>query len=154
MKWRVLVAALGVVALAALAVGRNPGRRPQVPGVGRPTARPHAAAAEPAAPGPALDPERIRDIFAFAEAPLPPPRRATGRAREAWEEGLPPTPAGPRLVGLVSRASRLVAALAADGVVELAGPGEKAAGVTVLAVDEEGVRVRRADGTEETLLLP
>jgi hypothetical protein len=154
MRGRVLIAALGVVALAALALGRNPRRRPEVPGVGRPTARPHAAAAEPATPGPALDPESIRDIFDFAEAPLPPTRRASGRAREAREGGLPPTPAGPRLVGLVSRAGRLVAALAADGEVELAGPGEKAAGVTVLAVDEEGVRVRRADGTEETLLLP
>ena len=66
----------------------------------------------------------------------------------------PPTTAGPRLVGLVRRAGRLVAALAADGEVELAGPGERAAGVTVLAVNEEGVRIRRPDGSEETLLLP
>ena len=154
MRWRVLVAALGVVALAALALGRNPGRRPEVPGAGRPTPRPRAAAAQPPAPAPTLDPEGIRDVFLFAEAPLPPTRGASGQAREAKEEVPPPTTAGPRLVGLVSRAGRLVAALAADGEVELAGPGERAAGVTVLAVNEEGVRIRRPDGSEETLLLP
>jgi hypothetical protein len=47
-----------------------------------------------------------------------------------------------------------VAALAADGEVVLAGPGEAAAGVTVLAVDDAGVRIRRPDGSEETLALP
>jgi hypothetical protein len=47
-----------------------------------------------------------------------------------------------------------VAALAADGDVVLAGPGETAAGVTVLAVDDAGVRIRHADGSEETLALP
>jgi hypothetical protein len=64
------------------------------------------------------------------------------------------SPEGPRLVGLVTRAGRLTAALAVDGEVVLAGPGETAAGVTVVAVNEEGVRIRRADGTEETLALP
>jgi hypothetical protein len=47
----------------------------------------------------------------------------------------------------------VLAALAADGEVVLAGPGEAAAGVTVVAVDDEGVRVRRADGSEEVLPL-
>jgi hypothetical protein len=47
-----------------------------------------------------------------------------------------------------------VAALAVDGDVVLAGPGETVAGVTVVALDEESVRVRRADGGEETLVLP
>jgi hypothetical protein len=47
-----------------------------------------------------------------------------------------------------------MAALAADGEVELAGPGDTVGGVTVLAVSEEGVRVRRPDGSEETLPLP
>ena len=54
----------------------------------------------------------------------------------------------------MKRAGRVVAALAADGEVFLAGPGETAAGVTVLSVGDESVRVRRADGTEETLALP
>jgi hypothetical protein len=47
-----------------------------------------------------------------------------------------------------------MAALSVDGEVELAGPGDSAAGVTVLSVGEEGVRVRRADGSEQTLTLP
>jgi hypothetical protein len=53
----------------------------------------------------------------------------------------------------VRRAGRLVAAFAADGEVVLAGPGETAAGVTVISVDEDGVRIRRADGSEDTLVL-
>jgi hypothetical protein len=57
-------------------------------------------------------------------------------------------------VGLVRRAGHLAVALAAEGEVVLASPGERAAGVTVLAVSEEGVRIRRADGREELLLLP
>jgi hypothetical protein len=47
-----------------------------------------------------------------------------------------------------------VAALDVDGEVVLAGPGEAVAGVTVLSIGEEGIRVRHADGREETLLLP
>jgi hypothetical protein len=57
-------------------------------------------------------------------------------------------------VGLVSRAGRLAAALAADGEVVLALPGEQAAGVTVLSVGDEGVLVRHPDGREELLPLP
>ncbi len=47
-----------------------------------------------------------------------------------------------------------MAALSVDGEVELAGPGDSAAGVTVLSVGEDSVRVRRADGSEHTLVLP
>jgi hypothetical protein len=47
-----------------------------------------------------------------------------------------------------------MAALSVGGEVELAGPRDTAAGVTVLSVDEEGVRVRRADGSEQALSLP
>jgi hypothetical protein len=58
-----------------------------------------------------------------------------------------------RLVGLLWRTGRLVAALSLDGEVELAAPGETAAGVTVVAVAEDGVRVRRPDGSERLLVL-
>ncbi len=152
MRTRVLVAVLGIVALAALALGRVPtGRRP-VP-AGPVAATPRAEA--PAAPPRVVDPEAIRDLFRFADAAAG-PRGATGRERALAEQARPPAPAptpppGPRLVGLVSRGGRLLAALAADGEVVLAGPGDTAAGVTVLAVDEEGVRIRRPDGTEEAL---
>jgi hypothetical protein len=149
---RVLAAALGVVALAALALGRGPGRPQAVPGATRPTPPPRADAAV-AAPR-AVDPEAVRYLFRFADA-APPPARAEASGAQGEEAGAAaPAPSGPRLVGIVSRAGRRVAALAGDGEVVLAGPGETAAGVTVLAVDEEGVRIRRADGTEETLVLP
>ena len=47
----------------------------------------------------------------------------------------------------------LVAALSLGGEVELAAAGESAAGVHVLAVDGDGVRIRRSDGSEATLRL-
>ncbi len=152
MRVRVLVAALGVVALTALALGRGPVRRPEAPGAVRPAPPPPAEATEPSPR--VVDPAGLRDVFRFAEGPLTTAPGAPAHAREEAQEAAPPAPEGPRLVGLVSRAGRLVAALAADGEVVLAGPGETAAGITVLAVGEEGVRIRRADGKEETLVLP
>jgi hypothetical protein len=152
MRLRVLVAAFVVVALAALALGRGPTRPPQAPRAGRPAPPPRPEAAEPSPR--VVDPAGIRDVFRFAEARILSAHGAPLHAREERAEAASPAPAGPRLVGLVSRAGRLVAALAADGEVVLAGPGETAAGVTVLAVGDEGVRVRRADGSEETLVLP
>jgi hypothetical protein len=151
MRTRALVAALGVVALAALALGRVPPRHAEAPGAGRP-APPRAALAAPSPP--VVDPEGLRDVFRFAEESPPAVAGAPAHARDEGKEAPRPAPAGPHLVGLVSRAGRLVAALSADGEVVLAGPGETAAGVTVLAVGEDGVRIRRADGREETLVLP
>jgi hypothetical protein len=98
------------------------------------------------------DPAGIRDVFRFADEPLPTAHGEPTAARVGGERTA--APAGPRLVGLVRRAGRLMAALSVDGEIELAGPGDSAAGVTVLAVGEEGVRVRRADGSEQTLALP
>jgi len=72
----------------------------------------------------------------------------------ADREPSPPPSAGVRLVGLVRRSGGLLAALTLGGEVELAGPGQVAAGVTVVAVSEEAVRVRLADGAEATLALP
>jgi len=104
------------------------------------------------APRPA-DPAGIRDVFRFADEPRPTAHRGPAAARVGGQPATP-TPAGPRLVGLVRRAGRLMAAMSVDGEVELAGPGDLAAGVTVLSVGEEGVRVRRADGSEQVLALP
>ena len=151
MRPRVLGAALAIVALAALALGRVPTGRPATP-AGRIGTAPRAEETPPAPR--VVDPEGIRDLFRFADAsPRPPEGPARARSR-AQDTPPPASPPGPRLVGLVSRGGRMVAALAADGEVVLAGPGEAAAGVTVLAVDDEGVRIRRADGSEETLVLP
>jgi hypothetical protein len=148
---RALAAALVLVALVALALGRgrtpSPGPRP----VDRP-AVPPAAADVSARP---IDPASLRDVFRFADEPLPRAHPESGAAlRESAREPVPAkAPAGPRLVGLVRRAGRLVAAFAADGEVVLAGPGETAGGVTVISVNEDGVRIRRADGSEDTLVL-
>jgi hypothetical protein len=57
-----------------------------------------------------------------------------------------------RLVGFVRRGRGLAAALFVNGEVVLAGPGEDAGGFAVLAVDEEGVRLRGADGRELSLV--
>ncbi len=152
MRMRVLVAAFVVVALAALALGRGPTRPPPLTRPGRVAPPPRAEAAE--AQPRVVDPADIRDVFHFADARIPSAHGAPAGALEEKEKAAPPAPPGPRLVGLVKRAGRVVAALAADGEVFLAGPGETAAGVTVLSVGDESVRVRRADGTEETLALP
>jgi len=150
-RTRVLVAALGIVALAALALGRAPSGRPTTP-AGRGAARPRVEA--PSRAPRAVDPGAIRDLFRFADAPARSPEGAGREKARAQAARIAAPPPGPRLVGLVSRGGRMVAALAADGEVVLAGPGETAAGVTVLAVDEGGVRIRRPDGTEEVLELP
>jgi len=141
------------VVLAALALGRSPARRsaPPPPPASARAEAPRGAAAE--APASAVDPARIRDVFRFADEPAPATPSAAGSSAEASERLSTPAPGGPRLVGLVRRSGRLVAVLAEDGDVVLAGPGEVAAGVTILSVDEEGVRIRRADGREETLVL-
>ena len=155
MRARVVLAALGVAAIAVLAIGRvAPLPSGQPPAGPRAAAPPAAEAAPPSRP---VDPEGLRDVFRFAEDPVPagPSEPGTPGAETMRESPPRPTgPTGPRLVGLVRRAGRLAAALAADGEVVLAIPGESAAGVTVLTVGEEGVLVRHPDGREEMLSLP
>jgi Tfp pilus assembly protein PilP len=57
-----------------------------------------------------------------------------------------------RLVGLVRRAGVIKAALQVHGETIVVGAGEAAGSYRVLAIDEDGVRLRAADGT--TLTLP
>lgn len=145
-------AAVGLLGLAvALSVspGGATGRAAAAPGSG---ARP---APRPTESRPVAVELPRRDVFRYADEPAREPARdgeaAAAPPRRA--EPVPTPPPGPRLVGLVRRGGRLVAALALAGEVELAGPGESAAGVTVLGVDEDGARVRRPDGSETTLHL-
>jgi hypothetical protein len=91
-------------------------------------------------------------VFRFADAVRPVPEPSPVELLEARSAGAE-APAGPRLVGLVRRGGVVRAAFAVDGEVVLAGPGEAVGGLTVIAADEEGVRVRREDGREETLPL-
>ena len=146
-----------ILLLAALAIAAGAlvmAQRPAAPAVGPPAAvsaeRGPSALGRPDAP---VDPAEIRDVFRFAERPSTVKARPAARAAPLLA-GPSPSPELPRLVGLVRRGGRLLAAFAVDGDVVLAGPGETAAGMTVLEVSEEGVLVRRKDGSEERLLLP
>ena len=151
-RWLPAAAVLGlVIALAAVGTGRAPAPPAVTPRVAGPAQAPRAGEASPVGPA---DPAGIRDVFRFADEALPAARPEFVAARADGERAPEPPPAGPRLVGLVLRAGRLMAALSVDGEVELAGPGDLAAGVRVLSVGEEGVRVRLADGSEQTLALP
>jgi hypothetical protein len=153
------VAVAGVVLLAvALAFGLTRGQRPET---GGPSPRAVAPTADPsptAAAGAETDPGRLRDIFHFRDemaAAAPPVGRLRAAAPATPAPAATATPApGPRLVGLLRRSGTVVAALSLDGAVELAAPGESAAGVMVLAIADDSVRVRRSDGSEETLSLP
>jgi hypothetical protein len=140
-----------VLAVTALVVVRRPDALPPASAAdvgARARPRPAGMPAEPD-----VDPATIRDVFRFAprasavaEQPLAHATPAAGAAS--------PAPELPRLVGLVRRQGRLLAAFAVDGDVVLAGPGEAAAGLTVVEVTEEGVRIRLRDGSEELLALP
>jgi hypothetical protein len=140
-----------LVAAVTLVLGWRvapPARTPQAGASAEPRPAPVVRAPAP------VDPAAIRDIFRFAEPAAPASARAAAGSIRATPGPQAPSATGPRLVGLVRRDGRLLAAFAVDGDVVLAGPGETVAGVTLVAVSEEGVRVRRPDGTEETLALP
>jgi hypothetical protein len=140
-----LVAALGV----ARGVGRGVAARPAPPVVPHPA--PEVAPSSSPTP---VDLEALRDVFRFGRAPRPERRDVEAVPPPAAGAATPGPSPGPRLVGLVRRAGRLVAALAIDGDVVLAGPGETKGGVTILSVGEDLVRIRHADGREEDLGLP
>jgi hypothetical protein len=101
-----------------------------------------------------MDFESVRDPFRYGDSP----QEARGAARPARVAPPPaPTPTPEpayRLVGIVTRDGRLCAALSIAGDVVLLGPGESSGGVTVLAVQEDGVRLRGPDGREEVVTHP
>ncbi len=148
MSRRSVLVLVGLAAFGLVLLTRREAASPAPAPHGVAAARPLARRAEPA-----VDPATIRDVFRFAERPsaaLRPPDRAPAPAVASPA----PSPDPVRLVGLVRRQGRLLAAFAVDGDVVLAGPGESAGGVAVLEVGEDGVRVRRRDGTEARLVLP
>lgn len=150
------LAALGIAALAlALTWGSPPGAVRPAETSPPPGASPGRSAVEAVRDGGVVAPRR--NVFRFADerdAAPPPFDEALRAAPEGAGPAPPPSPAGPRLVGLVRRESGLLAALSFGGEVELAGEGETAAGVLVLAVGEDFVRIRGKDGSEVTLRLP
>jgi hypothetical protein len=146
---RSLGAALVVGAIAALALAWGVGRSvsPLPSAAPAHLTRPGDAALPSSAP---VDPRELRDVFRFADEPT---RTQAGEALTRPSDRPTPVP-GPRLVGLVRRGGRLLAALAVDGTVLLLGPGESASGLTVVSVEEDRVRLRRSDGEEQTLTPP
>jgi hypothetical protein len=150
------LASLGAVALMLLLALALTRKAPGVP-VGPAAPRPSPSAPPVPRPSPAaVDLDRLRDVFQFAGELAPAvvdEPRAT--AADALQPQAVPTPEpGPKLVGLVWRGSERKAVLALGGSVEVAGPGEQAAGVTIVSVGEDFVRVLRPDGAEEQLELP
>ncbi len=148
------LAALAVIGLGAWVLTRD------VAAPSPPSSSPGSSAARAPAPSPAapLAPSRSsRDPFRFADDRSGDERVDGGRGPSAARVVPSPSPTpdqGPRLVGVVRRGTRTVAALSDGGEVELAGPGEAAAGVVVVSIGDDGVRIRRPDGTEALLPLP
>ena len=147
MKARGLVA-VAVALLAAVVLLRDMGGAPP------PVARPRARPARPARAGSAPLSASTRNVFEYATraAPEPMPAPAAPVA-----PSLPPAADQPvaapavRLVGLVRRAGVIKAALQVHGETMVVGAGEAAGDYRVVAIDEDGVRLRAADGTMITL---
>ena len=143
-----LLLALAIASLVLVMRREAASPAPPAPGRGVPATRREALRDEKA-----VDPAAIRDVFRFVERPSAPAQPLDRRTVPELASPAP-SPEPVRLVGLVRRQGRLLAAFAVDGDVVLAGPGETAGGLTVLGVGEDGVRIRRRDGSEERLALP
>jgi hypothetical protein len=149
---RALLLLAALAAASAVLVARRGGAPPATAAVSE--RRAAARAASPARPEPDVDPDTIRDVFRFVErAPAQAFRPLERPDPQALATATPP-PEPYRLVGLVRRHGKLLAAFSVAGDVVLAGPGETVGGATVVEVGEEAVRIRRPDGSETRLPLP
>ncbi len=152
MRWRSWAIGAGL-ALVSLAVALTVARSGGAPA--RPAALPVRETPAPKGSPAPLAPASVRDIFRFGDELADRARPVPKLIEVPAPASVTPTPpSGPKLVGLVRRSGRLLAAVAFEGEVDLLGPGESAAGITVVSVDEDGARIRRADGSETTLVLP
>ncbi len=144
---------LGLALLALLVVLSTRGAGRAVAPVESEPPRPASAPAASSLPAPVAL-ESVRDPFRYADMPAP-----AKAVRTAPTQPPPPTPTTPpepafRVVGVVIRDGRLCAALAIAGDVVLLAPGESAGGITVLAVQEDGIRLRGPDGRDEVVSPP
>lgn len=147
-----LLLGLALLAFVVLFVTHGAGRAVAPLAPAPPRSSPSLA---PLAPPDPLAVESVRDPFRYGDAPV----KAPAFARPPWVAPPPTAPTTPRepayrLVGVVRTAGRLRAALNIGGEVVLLAPGESSGGVTVLAVQEDGVRLRGPDGREEVVPLP
>lgn len=148
MRLRVLIAAGVVLVMGALLLRDMGGRAPL------PSPSPRARAARPAPSARVQPPASDRNVFEFAprvvqHAPFPRPPAPV--VLEPPRMPVPPPPPPVRFVGLVRRGGTLRAALQVHGEPAVVGMGEAAGGYTVIAIDEDGVRLRAADGSVLTL---
>jgi hypothetical protein len=146
-----LLGALAVLALLALLATRETGRAVT------PESNPPRRLSPPAvglAPPEPVAIESVRDPFRYGDLPVSaPPVRPAPVLTPPPEPTPAPEPAY-RLVGVLEREGRLCAALSIGGEVVLLAPGESSGGVTVLAVQEDGIRVRGPDGRDEVVAQP
>lgn len=153
MRLRALASA--AVLLAVLALAGRWTRPAAAPPERRPPVVPSTLAGPPVADhaddhgsGPTRDPFRYADDPRPRAAPAvgPSPSTLTPFPTRSPEPAL-------RLVGLVRRPDGLRAAVAIAGEVVVLKRGESAGGWTLVALDEEGARLRGPDGREESLAL-
>ncbi len=129
-------------------------RRPAAaPPERRPPVVPSTLAGPPAAdPADEEGPGLTRDPFRYADDPRPRAARAVGPSPATLASSPTPSPEPAlRLVGLVRRPDGLRAAVSIAGEVVVLKRGESAGGWTLVALDEEGARLRGPDGREESL---
>jgi hypothetical protein len=143
-----VLGAFALLALIALVATRGTGRAVVAPETGVRRAAPMPATAPPAEPVPIVS---VRDPFRYGDLPAPPPPVRPARVVAPALAPTPTTEPAYRLVGVVQRDGRLRAALSIGGEIVLLAPGETAGGVTVLAVQEDGVRLRGPDGRDEVI---
>jgi hypothetical protein len=144
-----------IVGMALMLAGWAVADRWNGPVAAPPEALPPAPPAIGPSPEPTVDPPEsspARDLFRYADEPSAEP--VSPRARVVTPPTAAPTPvaeAPVRLVGLVRQSGGLRAAVAIRGEVVLLKPGESADGWTLVALDEDAVRLRGPDGHETVL---
>jgi hypothetical protein len=143
-----VVIAVALALLAALMLMREIGG-----GAPPPLSPPRPRAARPVRVGGAPPAVSSRNVFEYGALPTaePKPRPATPVAAGPPPVVAPVAAPPVRLVGLVRRGGVLKAALRVHGETMVVGAGEAAGDYRVVAVDEDAVRLRAADGTTITL---
>jgi hypothetical protein len=146
MRLRVIIAVGAVLVIALLWMRDLADAPPSPPRV--PRARPARAPRS----GRVDTPASTRNVFEFAPRSAPEaPRRPAIQATVEAPPALPATDPPVRFVGLVRRGGTLKAALQVHGEAAVLGMGEAAGGYTVVGIDDDGIRLRAADGTILTL---
>jgi hypothetical protein len=147
-KARALIV-VAVALLAAVVLMRDIGG-----GGPPPVARPRARPARPVRTGNAALSPSTRNVFEYGARPTPEPvSRPAAPVAPSLAPVVDPPAAAPavRLVGLVRRGGVIKAALQVHGETMVVGAGEAAGDYRVVSIDDDGVRLRAADGTTITL---